>query len=135
MKTTKRLLSVVLVFVLCFTLAVSVAAYDLAYQGYVKLSADEYSVTSKAYSGNHGRGLLVNDSGSAGDATISLQLSSGNGWTTYAKETANPGKSIYTDIWGRHDTDFLFRVVVASSQWYLIGNPGRIAYGYLYTGL
>ena len=135
MKATKRLISVAFVFVICFTLAVSVAAYDLTYKGSVLLSADKYSVTSSQYSGNHGRGRIYNLSGSAGNATIALQLSNGSSWTTYTTETAAPGTSLFTNIWGRHDTEYLFRVIVSSSEWYLFGNPGRIAYGYVYTGL
>lgn len=135
MKTVKRMVSVALVFVLCFALAISVSAYNLVYKGSVTLSADEYSVTSNGYGGNHGRGRLYNISESAGNATLSLQLSSGTGWTEYAKITGAPGSSTYTDIWGRADREYLFRVEVASSQWYLFGNPGRVAYGYVYTGL
>lgn len=63
-----------------------------------------------------------------------MQLSNGSSWTEYAKITGAPGTYTATNIWGRADTEYLFRVTVASSQWYLFGNPGRIAYGYLYTG-
>lgn len=135
MKTAKRLLTVTLVFVVCFTLAISVAAYNLQYKDRICLPANKNSVTSAGYAGNHGRGRIVNEAGSAGDAEIDLQISNGNGWTTYTTETAAPGDSKKTDIWGRSDTELLFRVVVSSSDWYPIGNPGRIAYGYIYTGL
>lgn len=135
MKVAKRALSIILVFTICFALAITVSAYNLTRKGSVTLTAGAYSVTSDGYGGNHGKGRLYNRAESAGDAILTLQLSTGNGWTEYSRVTCAPDEEKDTAIWGRADTDYLFRVTVTSSQWYLFGNPGRVAYGYVYTGL
>lgn len=128
----KRFAAIVLVFALCFSLSVSVFA-AVSCKGFVSLKANQNNVTSGHYAGHNGQGGASNNAGSAGDVKLSLQISGGNGWTTYQTVSAAPGSYALTTVWGRETVDYLFRVYLESSTFWLIGHPGRIATGYVYT--
>lgn len=129
----KRLISAILVFSICFILAISVSAHDLNCQAFVQLTASENSVASKGYFGHYGQGKISNHSASAGDAVIELQMSIGNGWVTYETVTVAPGGDAWTEEYGDSKTHYLVRVKISSSTYYETGNPGRIATGSVYT--
>lgn len=129
----KRFISAILVFSICFILAISVSARDLNCQAFVRLTASENSVVSKGYFGHYGKGQVSNNSGSAGDAVVELQMSTGEGWVTYGKAQAAPGEKEWTDEYGDLKTSYLVRVKVSSSRYYASGNPGRIATGFVFT--
>lgn len=129
MKIIKRIRIIALVFVLCFALSVFAA---VSYKGSASLTATQNNVTSSSYGGRSGKGSVSNHSGSAGDVNLSLLISAGNGWTTYETVTASPGSSVSTKIWGEN-ASFLFRVYLESSTYWVVGNPDRIATGYVYT--
>ena len=133
MKKLIRILSACLAFALCFSLAVSVFAYNFQLRGTVTLPANKNSVTSKAYGGTCAKGTLYNNSGSAGNASLTLKYSSGTEWVNLQTVIAAPGASASTSPWGRLGYDYLFKITVSSSPIVLIGNPGRIATGYIYT--
>lgn len=134
MKTMRRSICAVLVFIMCFALSISAFAATLTLKGSVKLAADKNSVTSNGYAGTLGYGKLYNSADSVGDAKLTLQLSTGSGYVSYTTITASAGKTVSTNNWGNYPTEYLYRVIVESSDYYLIGNPGRIATGYVYTG-
>lgn len=131
----KRVRSFVVLMIAMFLLSfTSVCAYEMHHRTTVQLTADSNSIASSGYAGNYGKGTLTVISGSAGNAKLFLQDTTGNGWKTLTIISVSPGSFDETNIWGRDDTDYLFRIVVQSDPWVSSGNPGRIAYGYLYTG-
>ena len=132
MKAIKRIGTIALVFALCFALSMSVFA-AVSYKGSVSLTATQNNGTSSSYGGHSGKGTVSNHSGSAGDVNLSLQISAGDGWTTYQTVTASPGSSNSTSVWGKSTVNYLFRVYLASSTYWVVGNPGRVATGSVYT--
>ena len=132
--TFKKIAGLVLSLVLCLSLAISVFAISAdTYRGYVRLSANEKSVTSKQFGGVVGRGEVSNHSGSAGAVNIELQSSSGSSWKSLTTITAEPGQIKSSNSWGNGE-DQLFRIIVSAKDAPWFGNPGCIAYGYIYTG-
>jgi len=125
-----------LVLMVCaiFFCAGSVGAYNMVYRTVIQLNANQNQVQSNSYAGNYGKGGLSVVFGSAGNAKLLLQSSTGYGWSTLTTISVAPGGYDTTNIWGRDDTDYLYRITVQSDPMYDSGNPGRIAYGYLYTG-
>ena len=111
----------------------TVGAYEMHYRESVQLPANKNEVSTNSYAGNYGKGSLSVLSGSAGNAKLLLKSSTGSGWTTLTSISVAPGGYDSTNVWGRDDTDYLFKIVVQSDP-KVLGNPGRIAYGYLYTG-
>lgn len=133
MKIRKALVSLALSCTLAFVLLAAVSAYTLVYRGSVSLAANQNSVTSSAYAGKYGRGNLTNHAQSAGDARLYLDETTGGSWYNLTSIVVAPGKSGQTNIWG-NTGDRLFRISVHSTNKPIFGNPGRIAYGYIYTG-
>lgn len=133
MKVRRPFLVIMLV-ALLLSCSVVFGTPNVSYRTYVQLPADMNEVTSTSHAGNFGKGTIQNLSGSAGDAKLLLQCSTGEGFVTLTSFSVSPGGFDQSNIWGLGDTDFLFRVVVQSDPKVYLGNPGRIAYGYLYTG-
>lgn len=132
MKALKRIGIIALVFALCFVLSMSAFA-AVSYKESIYLKATQNNVTSAAYGGHSGKGNVSNHSGSAGDVKLSLQISTGDRWATYQTVTASPGTSNATSVWGEASTNYLFRIFLESSTYWVVGNPGRVAYGSIYT--
>lgn len=118
---------------LTFIFTVTVFAYTMTYRGSVTLAANQASVTSSQYGGQVGQGKLYNHAQSAGDAKLFLDENLGNGWSNLTTIISAPGQTRTTDIWG-NSSDRLFRISVHSTYKPIIGNPGRISTGYIYTG-
>lgn len=133
MKHSKRILSVILVFVLCFALAISASAVTMTVRQSVSLKAADESVSSNPYGGYYGQGKVTNNSGSAQNVYCELQYSTGSGWKIETTLTAAPGKSTTSNIWhGSYDQ--LWKIKVAPATVPLAGYPGCIATGIVYTG-
>ncbi len=129
----KRFLAGLGVFLFCTASIISVnAEVPLIYRGSITLPASENEVFSDRYGSHGAKGELHNNAYSAGMARLTLQYSTGSGWTGLETITSVPGEMSSTGHWGE-DSDFLFRLRVFSSVWYNEGNPGRIATGYMYT--
>ena len=118
--------------VLLISAAMAVGAYDWNWRETVTLPANKNEVTSSAYAGNVGKANLEVEFGSAGNAKLIFQYSTGGGWNSIESISVIPGDIGATSIWG-NSNEFLFRIKVQSDPWVLIGNPGRIAWGRLYT--
>ena len=125
---------VVLMALIVLVFTTTVGAYTMYYRAFVLLGADKHEVSSSSFAGNYGKGVLWVHYGSAGNAKLLLQSSTGSGFSTLTTIYAAPGAEEATNDWGREDTDYLFRIVVRPHPSHLIGNPGRVAHGYLYTG-
>lgn len=130
----KSTFSVMMFLALLLSCMTAFGAYNLKFRTSVQLSANKNEITSSGYAGNFAKGGLYVHSGSAGKAKVLLQNSTGTGWKTLETVSVNVGQIGYTNIWGLGSVDFLYRITVQSDPKYLIGNPGRIATGYLYTG-
>ena len=133
MKSRSPFLTIMII-VLLLSCSVVFGAYNMTFKESVLLPSDQNTVYTGSHAGNYGQGTLTVIYGSAGNAKLYLQTSTGDGWSTLTEISAIPGGSDSTNIWGRHDKDYLYRVVVQSDPMIFNGNPGRIAYGYLYTG-
>ena len=133
MKHGKRILSAILVFTLCFALAISASAATMSLRGSVGLKAAESSATSPAYGGFYGQGKVYNNSGSAQRVYFELQSSSGTSWKTCTTLYAAPGKTTTSNVWAGA-TDQLWKIKVAPETVPSAGYPGCIATGYIYTG-
>lgn len=123
-----------LAILLVFCCSVALASYTMQFRTSVQLPANKNEVESYQYGGNYGKGSLSVVDGSAGNAKLILKNSVGGGWQTLTSIIVSPGHSDTTNVWGRQDSQYLFKIVVQSSPKVWSGNPGRIAYGTLYTG-
>lgn len=110
-------------------------AYNMHFKQSITLTASQSSVSSSQYGGHYGRGTLTNNAGSAGYAKLELMSSSGSGWHKLTTIYAAAGKSDSTAVWGRSDTDYLFKIIIRPLVVPDEGYPGVIAYGNIYTGI
>ena len=125
---------VVLMALIVLVFTTTVGAYTMYYRDYVLLPANKNEVHTDSFSGNYGKGELMVAYGSAGNAKLLLQTYTGTGYTTLTTISAAPGATDATNVWGRDDHAYEFRIIVRSDPIVLIGNPGRIADGYIFTG-
>ena len=129
----KRFLAGLGVFLICTASIISVnAEVPVYFRESVTLPASENEVYSAQHGSYGAKGRLYNNTYSAGNARLTLQYSTGSGWTGLETITSTPGETKWTGHWGE-TSDFLFRIRVFSSVWYNEGNPGRIETGSIYT--
>jgi len=133
MKVIRSTFCTILIFVLCGVLSISVFA-AASPRGTCHLGVTARRAETGGYAGTVGYGALDNSSESAGNVKLTLQLSDGTGYVSYATVTAAPGRSNQTSDWGNYPTEYLYKVVVVPSTIPAIGYPGCIADGHVYSG-
>lgn len=134
LKHRRSLVSFVFAIGCTFIFSTVVFAYTMILRGSVTLAANQASVTSSQYGGKVGQGKLYNHAQSAGNAKLYLDENFGNGWSTLTTIISEPGQTEWTEVWGNAG-DRLFRISVHSTYKPIIGYPGRISTGYVYTGI
>ncbi|KIR01139.1 hypothetical protein P261_02908 [Lachnospiraceae bacterium TWA4] len=135
MKSNKKrsimIILIIAISIMCVSNVVAITATK--YRQTIELDAKTTSIKSSNKAGNCAKGTVSNHRGSARSVTLKLQSNSGKSWKTLAVISANPGVNKTTASWGRSDTDYLFRINLSVTNPPLIGTPGCIAVGKIYT--
>ena len=133
-KVKKGILTTVIASIVVVSMSTSIfGAVNVYFKQRTQLNATQTSVYTNQYGANHGQARGTNNSGSAGSFLIQLQNTTGDGWKVLAEETVIAGRTVSTSIWGRHDTDYLFRGRAYVPNPPIFGYPGRVGSVSIYT--